>query len=145
MQREHRTKWNVVHHCRLLSTHLRAHCLMFDYRGFGDSGWRYIGGDAGATTASGSSEPSVSSNERAWPSEVGMVRDARAVVDWLVQEGGVPVKRIVLWGHSLGAGVAAATAADLASRPPMAPPESSTVFSPLRLPHSANESPIGPS
>ena len=46
-----------------------------------------------------------------WPtSEAALVADARAAVEWLVYEKGVVPKRVVLWGHGLGSGVAASLA-----------------------------------
>lgn len=58
--------------------------LLADYRGYG--------GNPGA------------------PSEDGLIADARSVLDWLAQQG-VPGERVVLYGESLGSGVATALAA----------------------------------
>lgn len=44
-------------------------------------------------------------------SEEGLYRDARAVYDWMVAERGIPPSRIVIYGHSLGTGVATHLAA----------------------------------
>lgn len=63
-----------------------CHAVMFDYRGFGDSG--------------GS------------PSEEGLARDARAAWEWL-RARGVPPERIVVHGESLGTGVAVRLVAEL--------------------------------
>ncbi|MDH4183954.1 MAG: alpha/beta hydrolase [Nitrospinota bacterium] len=58
--------------------------LLVDYRGYGRS----------------EGEPSVD----------GIVEDTLAAVDWIVSQQGVPAKRIVLWGRSLGAAAALQTA-----------------------------------
>lgn len=42
-----------------------------------------------------------------WPSEKGLVRDAEAAYHWLIEKRGVPYRRIVLYGESLGAAVVA--------------------------------------
>jgi len=59
--------------------------LLADYRGYG--------GNPGA------------------PSETGLIADARSVLDWLAGQG-VPAGRVVLYGESLGSGVATALAAE---------------------------------
>ena len=59
--------------------------LLADYRGYG--------GNPGA------------------PSEDGLIADARSVLDWLAGQG-VPAGRVVLYGESLGSGVASALAAE---------------------------------
>ena len=69
---------------------LGVNLLAFDYRGFGES--------------EGS------------PSERGVYADARAAYDWLREVRRVPPERIVIFGHSLGSGVAT----ELASRVPSA-------------------------
>ncbi|RTR04962.1 alpha/beta hydrolase [Halomonas nitroreducens] len=61
--------------------------LIVDYRGYGESEGR--------------------------PSEEGTARDARAAWQWLVEERGLAAEEIVLFGRSLGAGVAAELAASL--------------------------------
>jgi hypothetical protein len=48
------------------------------------------------------------------PSEAGLQRDARALWDYMREERGVPADRIVIHGRSLGGGVAAGLAADVA-------------------------------
>jgi pimeloyl-ACP methyl ester carboxylesterase len=58
--------------------------LTFDYRGFGHS--------TGAHT------------------EVGLINDAIAVLEWALNEAHIPADRIVLLGHSLGTAVASAVA-----------------------------------
>ena len=55
-------------------------CLLFDYRGYGLSQGK--------------------------PGEKGIYRDAQAAWDHLVQDKGVAPERIILWGRSLGGGVA---------------------------------------
>ena len=55
--------------------------LAIDYRGYGES-------------------------EDRLPSEQGAYADARAAYDWLRKAQAVPANRIVIYGHSLGAGVA---------------------------------------
>lgn len=66
---------------KVLSNSLDAHVLALDYRGYGDSGW----GPAG-------------------PSAEALTRDARAALRWLrkMARG----HSILIWGHSLGTGVA---------------------------------------
>jgi fermentation-respiration switch protein FrsA (DUF1100 family) len=65
-------------------------CLLFDYRGYGDSAGR--------------------------PTEAGTYLDARAAWDWLVREKHVPPEQIILFGRSLGGSIAA----HLAGRVPAA-------------------------
>ena len=60
---------------------LGLNILAIDYRGFGES-------------------------ESRTPDEKGTYADARAAYEWLRMTRGVPPERIVLYGHSLGAGVA---------------------------------------
>jgi hypothetical protein len=60
---------------------LGLNILAIDYRGFGES-------------------------ESRAPDEKGTYADARAAYEWLRATRGVPAERIVLYGHSLGAGVA---------------------------------------
>lgn len=63
--------------------------LSFDYSGYGQSGGR--------------------------PSERATREDARAAWDWLARDKGIDPGRVVLFGRSLGGGVAARLAADLTS------------------------------
>ncbi|KAK3898353.1 abhydrolase domain-containing protein 12 [Staphylotrichum tortipilum] len=65
-----------------------THLLALDYRGFG------------ASTGT--------------PSERGLLTDAAALADWAMEHLGVPAQRIVLVGHSLGAGVAVGLAEEFA-------------------------------
>lgn len=58
--------------------------IAFDYRGFGKS--------------------------TGTPSELGLLNDAVAIVDWALNVAGIPSDRIVLLGHSLGTAVATAVA-----------------------------------
>ena len=60
---------------------LGLNVLAIDYRGFGES-------------------------ESRTPDEQGVYRDARAAYDWLRTQRGVPAERIVIYGHSLGTGIA---------------------------------------
>jgi fermentation-respiration switch protein FrsA (DUF1100 family) len=79
----HGNAGNVMHgldNLRLFHD-LHVNCLIFDYRGYGRSGGK--------------------------PTETGTYRDARAAYNWLVREKGTPADQIVLFGHSLGASVAA--------------------------------------
>ncbi|KAI1333857.1 alpha/beta-hydrolase [Xylariaceae sp. FL0016] len=62
----------------------RYHVLTIDYRGFGKS--------------SGT------------PSEVGLINDGAAVVDWAMHVAGVPASRIVIMGQSLGTAVTSGVA-----------------------------------
>ncbi|EJD50369.1 alpha/beta-hydrolase [Auricularia subglabra TFB-10046 SS5] len=71
----------------MYTSRLRANVLAVDYRGFADS--------------------------QGVPSEQGLITDARAAWDWLVQRGARP-QDIVLMGQSLGTGVVAGLAAQLA-------------------------------
>lgn len=64
---------------------LRLNVLIYDYRGYGRSSGR--------------------------PSEKGLYRDGEAALEWLASEKGIPADRIVLFGRSMGAAVAARLAA----------------------------------
>ena len=66
---------------------LNAHVLLVDYRGYADNPGK--------------------------PSEANFVKDARSVWYHLTQELGVPPQRIVIYGESLGGGVASRLASDL--------------------------------
>jgi len=69
----------------------RIHILAVDYRGYGTS--------------------------TGYPSEHGLLTDALALVDFAVDEAGIPPSRIVLFGQSLGTAVTLALAQHLALRP----------------------------
>jgi abhydrolase domain-containing protein 12 len=84
---EHRAVQQGPIHQQLISAGLNAHALALDYRGFGDS--------------------------EGWPTEEGLATDARAAWVWLTEQHGVPPSRVLIWGHSLGSGVAARLAAEL--------------------------------
>ncbi|KAF4617306.1 hypothetical protein D9613_006004 [Agrocybe pediades] len=77
-----------IQHYQAFSTRLGANVLAIDYRGFADS--------------SGT------------PSEVGLVADAQAAFEWLVDHGKKPEDILVI-GHSLGTGVSGQLGAKLAS------------------------------
>lgn len=77
-----------VQHCTTYATRLDANVLAIDYRGFGDS--------------------------EGYPSEQGLILDARAAWDWAVNNGAKP-DNILLVGLSLGTGVASALDAELAT------------------------------
>lgn len=64
------------------------HVITFDYRGYGDS--TVIG-----------------------PSTDGLSLDARFIYEWLLIQKNVSKDRIIIWGHSLGTGVAIRMLADL--------------------------------
>lgn len=83
----HGNAGNISHRLESIAFFHRLGFSVFilDYRGFGHS----------------SGTPSVS----------GTVRDARAAWEWLTGQHGVPPSRIILFGRSLGGGVAAALAA----------------------------------
>ena len=66
---------------------LGVSCLIFDYRGYG--------------TSEGS------------PSEAGTYRDAMAAWRWLTDTKGIPAERIVVFGRSMGASIAAWLAAEV--------------------------------
>ncbi|KAF2742294.1 alpha/beta-hydrolase [Sporormia fimetaria CBS 119925] len=68
----------------------RVFVLSFDYRGFGKS--------------SGT------------PSEAGLLTDGIAAVEWAMEVAGVPAKRIVLLGHSLGTAVTVGVAHHFGTR-----------------------------
>lgn len=72
-----------------LTTALDVNALIIDYRGFGDS--------------SGT------------PSEAGLVRDARAAWDWIVERNGGDPARVAVVGQSLGTGVGSALVNELAA------------------------------
>ncbi len=71
-------------------TALGAEVLLVDYRGYGEN--------------PGS------------PSEEGLARDARAIWRYATQERGIPAERIVLFGESLGGGVATRLCAESCQR-----------------------------
>jgi fermentation-respiration switch protein FrsA (DUF1100 family) len=68
-----------------LAERMRAHVLVFDYRGYGRS--------------------------RGTPTEEGIAADARAALEALDRATGVPLDRTVVLGHSLGGAVAISLAA----------------------------------
>jgi fermentation-respiration switch protein FrsA (DUF1100 family) len=74
----------------LLRDRLHASIFIFDYRGYGRS--------------------------EGIPNEAGCIADAQAARDWLAKRMGADPHEIVLIGHSLGGGVAAALAADGGAR-----------------------------
>lgn len=45
--------------------------------------------------------------------EEGLYRDARAVYDWMVRDRGIAPQRVIIYGHSLGSGVATRLAANV--------------------------------
>ena len=65
---------------KLLCGKMQVHVVTFDYRGFADS--TYV-----------------------WPTSEGVVTDATAVYRWILSQGVSP-NRILVWGHSLGSGIA---------------------------------------
>jgi len=69
---------------------LGLNCLVFDYRGYG--------------------------NSEGSPSEAGTYLDARAAFDWLTQVKQIPADRIVVCGRSLGGSIAAHLAAEVEPR-----------------------------
>ena len=66
---------------------LGADAMIFDYRGYGENSGK--------------------------PSEANIARDARVLWNYATKELGVPARRIVLYGESLGGGVATRLAGDL--------------------------------
>lgn len=76
-----------VRHYSTFTSRLGANVLAIDYRGFADS--------------------------TGTPSEEGLIRDARAGWDWLIRKG-VDADDILIVGHSLGTGVTAGLAKELA-------------------------------
>ena len=66
---------------------LGADAVIFDYRGYAENPGK--------------------------PSEANFIRDARVIWDYATKELGVPARRIVLYGESLGGGVAVRLASDL--------------------------------
>jgi hypothetical protein len=73
---------------RLLQDRLNVSILAFDYPGYGKSGGQ--------------------------PSEAGCYAAGQAALDWLTTADGVPANRVILYGESLGGGVAT----ELATRQP---------------------------
>ena len=69
----------------------RIHVVAIDYRGFG--------------TSTGS------------PSEEGLLNDGLALVNWVINEAGIPPSRIILFGQSIGTAVATAVAYHSAMKP----------------------------
>lgn len=88
---------NVVHRAHLLERLPEAglSALVFDYRGYG------LSADAG-------------------PTEDGLYRDGAAALAFLLERTGLPARRAVLFGESLGAAVAVELAARLAPDAPHA-------------------------
>ncbi|CAK7226139.1 hypothetical protein SEUCBS140593_006140 [Sporothrix eucalyptigena] len=70
----------------------KIHVLTFDYRGFGRSSGK--------------------------PSEQGLVNDALAVVDWVMNVAGIPASRIVVFAQSMGTAVSVAVSNHLAQQSP---------------------------
>ena len=70
-----------------LLTELGADVLLFDYRGYGDNAGH--------------------------PSESGLMNDARAIWKYATEEMAIPPENIILFGESLGGGVATQLAAEL--------------------------------
>jgi len=73
----------------VITARLGVNVLAIDYRGFGDS--------------------------EGVPSQVGLVKDARAGWDWLTSEMGAAGGDVVFLGQSLGTGVASQLAVELAA------------------------------
>ena len=80
---------NRSHRVHLLHTfgELEADSMIFDYRGYGENPGK--------------------------PSEANIARDARVLWNYATKELGVPARRIVLYGESLGGGVTTRLAGDL--------------------------------
>ncbi|KAI1475740.1 alpha/beta-hydrolase [Daldinia eschscholtzii] len=68
----------------MLTDSSQYHVLAIDYRGFGKS--------------------------TGTPSEVGLLHDGMAAVDWAMNVAGIPASRIVIMGHSLGTAVTSSVA-----------------------------------
>jgi pimeloyl-ACP methyl ester carboxylesterase len=68
---------------------LKAHVFLFDYRGYGDNDGT--------------------------PSEEGLATDARAIWNYMTSERDIPIEKIVVYGESLGGGVATRMTAGLCS------------------------------
>ncbi len=75
-----------VDSCELLARR-GCHLFLVDYRGYGDN--------------------------QGSPSEEGLAEDARSIWNYAVKSRGVPAERVVLYGESLGGGVAVRLAASL--------------------------------
>ena len=65
----------------MMITHLDAHVVTFDYRGFADS-----------------------TPQDEHPSVAGLANDTRAVYEWILASG-IESKKVLLWGHSLGTSI----------------------------------------
>ncbi|KAG8199584.1 hypothetical protein JTE90_009421 [Oedothorax gibbosus] len=70
---------------------IQAHIITFDYRGFGDS--TYI-----------------------TPTAKTLEEDAASMFEWLQKQ--IPASRIIIWGHSMGTGIAVRLGAALAKQEP---------------------------
>lgn len=82
--------WRPDSYCSLYAADpVNTHILTFDYRGYGLSTGN--------------------------PSEPGLTTDALTVADWALHTAGIPPKRIVIFGQSLGSAVAIALVHELAS------------------------------
>lgn len=86
ISRVRRSLFNRRGLCKRLRDELKYDVFSFDYRGFGDSTGE--------------------------PSEQGLVKDARAVYDWIYHRT-AGRRKIYIWGQSLGSAVACQLAARL--------------------------------
>lgn len=87
-------------------------CLVFDYRGWGDSDGRMIS-VAGAPALTEAGEQTLSVHViRDLVDPVDQVADIRACLAWLLTEDGVDPQRVGLWGSSYGGGHVIVVAGD---------------------------------
>lgn len=80
--------WRPQSYRALSAAAPNVHVLAIDYRGFGSS--------------------------TGWPSEAGMLTDARTLADFAMNTAGIPPERIVVFAQSLGTAVALSLAHELA-------------------------------
>jgi len=85
----HGNSGNIMHSMDAVGLfhEMGLNCLVFDYRGYGDSEGK--------------------------PGEIGTYLDALAAFDWLTRVKGVPAERIILCGRSLGGAIAAHLATEV--------------------------------
>eukprot|EP00457_Paulinella_chromatophora_P007774 gb/GEZN01007799.1/.p1 GENE.gb/GEZN01007799.1/~~gb/GEZN01007799.1/.p1 ORF type:complete len:321 (+),score=18.13 gb/GEZN01007799.1/:270-1232(+) len=87
--------WNVEKYELFAGPRFQSRVISFDYRGFGDS--------------------------TGWPSEDGLLEDARTVWDWVTTPApsglGASPARVIIYAHSLGTAVATRLASNLSDPP----------------------------
>jgi len=79
-------------------------CLVFDYRGWGDSDGRMISTPATPMLTEGGEQTHVVRVIRDLVDPIDQIADVRACLAWLMTEEGVDPDRVGLWGSSYGGG-----------------------------------------